>query len=97
MNTRHIVSILQFFAVSFVTALVVAVIAPVSGIRVMALLAVSFAACGAALAFVELRREDPHALAVMRYRVLQPWVWTRNALARAHARLVHRADAHVAP
>jgi len=96
-STRCIVSILQFFAASFVTALAVAALAPVSGIRAMALLAMFFAACGVATAFVDLRREDPHALAVMRYRLLQPWVWTRNALARAHARLMRRAHAHVAP
>lgn len=93
MPTRHIVLILQFFAASFVTALVVAATAPISGIRVLGLMAMFFAACGFALQFGELRTEDPHALAVLRYRLLQPLRWTRDAFARVAARLTHRADA----
>lgn len=96
MPTRHIVLILQFFAISFVTALVVVAIAPISGIRVLGLMAMFFAACGFALQFDELRREDPHAVAVLRYRLLQPLYWTRDALVRLGSRLADRLHAHAA-
>ncbi len=97
MSTRNIVLFLRFFAASFVTALLVVALAQVNGIRVLGLAAMVFAVCGFALQFDELRREDPHALAVLRYRVLQPLRRTRDALVRLAARLAARLHIHAAP
>jgi hypothetical protein len=97
MPTRNIVLFLRFFAASFVTALLVAALAQVDGIRVLGLTAMSFAACGFALQFDELRREDPHALAVLRDRVLQPLHRTRDGLVRLASRLMAHLRLHAAP
>ena len=89
MQTRYIFVILQFFAVAFVAALGVALLAPVSGIRVLGLLAMAFAAGGFALQTYELWRKDPHALSIVRYRLYAPFAWMRVAVARAASRMSH--------
>jgi hypothetical protein len=97
MPARYMYMVLAFFAVAFAAGLAITVGAPVSGIRLMGLLAMLFAAGGFALELYELQREDPHALSVIRYRLLSPLVRMRDALTRATLRLTRRTAAYPAP
>ena len=69
MPTRFILAGLQFFAGAAVFAIVIALLAPIDAVRFLGVVGLACAGIGFVVQLHALRRVDPHAFMVLRFRL----------------------------
>ncbi len=69
MPTRFILAGLQFFAGAAVFAIAIALLAPIDPVRFLGVLGLACAGAGFVVQLHALRRVDPHAFMVLRFRL----------------------------
>jgi hypothetical protein len=85
MPTRFIIAGLHFFGIAAAVAIAVALLAPIDFVKFLGVMALACAGSGFLLHLYALRRLDPHAFMVLRFRFRSALHGVRAASSRAAA------------